>query len=220
MLPCSLLISIFHPFKQPFPLLICLSQPPFCWSQIKSAGFECSTSLMNPETIFLFRFLKLWLSTLKTQIPATSQLIQPLPLWQNHETDREMSTVIEYMLAVAGIPFGLFSGAKAFHSLFTLHSNNLLMRGKDFDIYYVPLFLINAYWSLGPVGTGIKVFLGVKQEDICNNSAVLFTHFLMGTCILQIALNWMEVAGTFHLLLTFCYSTRSRCFENILRNFY
>ncbi len=109
-----------------------------------------------------------------------------------------MSPTTSYVIAVLQIAFGLVSALKSFSFLFKLRSNNFNGTGKDFDIYYLPLFLLGGCGSLYAFFlTGMRTLLGLETAEVCSNSAMLFTHFLAGTSFLQIALNWMEVAGLF-----------------------
>ena len=104
-----------------------------------------------------------------------------------------------YLVALLLIALGLLSALKSISLLIKLDANRYFGIGKDFDVYYLPLLLINTFGAIYVFFlTGVKMMLGVEEaEQVCSNSVVLFVHFLGGTCFLQIALNWMEVAGSY-----------------------
>ena len=98
-------------------------------------------------------------------------------------------------LGLFSIFLALLSVLKAIRDLFQLYTNHILGRGKDFDIYYPPIFLIHIYWAADFFFVALSAILGDETQEICNTSLVLFAHFLVGVCRLQIALNWAEIAG-------------------------
>ncbi len=96
----------------------------------------------------------------------------------------------------SGICIAFWSAMKSIRNLIKLYQNSILGVGKDFDVYYWPILLIHTLWAFDFILTNASLAFGNRRNDhVCNPSATLFTHFLIGLCRLQIALNWMEVAG-------------------------
>ncbi len=134
---------------------------------------------------------------IKSEMSSSARSAWFVPLLTYLMPIYSMSAVVSHTFALFKVAFGISSALKSFSYLFTLRANSFNGTGKDFDIYYVPLFLLGGAGSLSTFfQSGVKTLAGVESdEEDCLNSALLFTHFLAGTSLLQIALNWMKVAG-------------------------
>ncbi|XP_075251803.1 uncharacterized protein LOC142344159 [Convolutriloba macropyga] len=89
------------------------------------------------------------------------------------------------------------STARSVYNLYQLLKKRVENRGKDFDIYYIPLFIFNFYGSLA----FWRIVLRGDEEDSsgalnakCYPSVLIFVSSTIGACYLQIAINWLEVA--------------------------
>ena len=93
------------------------------------------------------------------------------------------------------------STVKSIYNLTRIFSKRATNTGKDFEIYYIPILIINIYGSLAFWRLAINFRddtptpLAVK----CYPSVIVFTHSIIGACYLQLAINWAEVAGQFLL---------------------
>ena len=76
--------------------------------------------------------------------------------------------------------------------------NRIMSRGKDFDIYYLITFSLHIIW-VPAFWVGATVFDykagGVDEGVPCPASLQLFSLLLIGFSILQVAINWAEVAS-------------------------
>ena len=70
-------------------------------------------------------------------------------------------------------------------------------RGKDFDIYFLPILLVTVVSPIGFIqATMASEFGDVKMRDHnCFPFVTVLFHSALSSCLMQIALNWMEVAG-------------------------
>ena len=66
-------------------------------------------------------------------------------------------------------------------------------RDKDFDLYYIPIFLIQIYTTTAFWRLLVSNILGLPMK--CYPSIITFTNAMLGVCYLQIAINWLEIAS-------------------------
>ena len=73
--------------------------------------------------------------------------------------------------------------------------------GKDFDLYYYPLLLAQmagAIMYLKSLLADLLLPVTLAESNSCNPVVTVLIHSALGTCLLQIAMNWLEVAGMYN----------------------
>ena len=106
-----------------------------------------------------------------------------------------MENLVQHLVASLSVCLALWSALNSLVNLVRLYTNSVSGTGKDFDVYYWPVLLIHILWVGDFIYAGLSTLWGTSSQDVCSPSLSLFTHVLIGLCRLQIALNWMEVAG-------------------------
>ena len=95
-----------------------------------------------------------------------------------------------------------FSIVRAIYLLVTVVKKiKILNNAKDFDIYYFAVLVLDlciclSFWH---------IFFGYESPEIasCSVAVIIFVCALSGSCYLQIAINWLEVAGKFNSFVYF-----------------
>ena len=65
-------------------------------------------------------------------------------------------------------------------------------RAKDFDVYYLPIFVI---FDALCISTIYESFSQIDSREVCNEFVLIGEASILGGCFLQLAINWSEVVG-------------------------
>ena len=99
-----------------------------------------------------------------------------------------------YVWLILCIPASLFGAYRSFRLTISLLARNESNREKDFEVCYCPLVSSTFFMCLATFF--VKAIAGSKIVESCNESLMQFTISLVGGGMLQVAINWLEVAGT------------------------
>ena len=94
---------------------------------------------------------------------------------------------------IASIPASLYTSYRCARTLFCLVRKLDQKTTKDFDIYYVAIFLTTLIIS--NASFIIKAVIKKDFLDVCNESFMQFLMSIFGGSMLQIAICWLEVTG-------------------------
>ena len=94
---------------------------------------------------------------------------------------------------IASIPASLYTSYRCARTLFCLVRKLDQKTTKDFDIYYVSIFLTTLIIS--NASFIIKAVIKKDFLDVCNESFMQFLMSIFGGSMLQIAICWLEVTG-------------------------
>ena len=91
-------------------------------------------------------------------------------------------------------------------------------RGKDFDVYYIPILLVQLLAAaIITLFMTTNFFIAAETSaPTCLPSLIVLFYSIVGPCFMQIAMNWLEIAGN-HFLKTFCQRKRGNCHQLLYR---
>ena len=84
--------------------------------------------------------------------------------------------------------------AKSVRNFFALVTKVELGRAKDFDLYYFPIFISMILGSISIIYTMLNGPQGTVSPP-CSEEVTIVIFSVVGGCLLQIAINWLEVVG-------------------------
>ena len=100
---------------------------------------------------------------------------------------------MHYVWLILCIPASLFGAYRSLRLFISLLAQNESNRNKDFEVCYCPLVSSTFFMCLATFF--VKAIAGSKMVESCNESLMQFSFSLIGGAMLQVAINWLEVAG-------------------------